>query len=352
MNAQTMAHRGFYDPDGRGEYAGCPLKFSNWGGELHFISYSTTVARVVNDRNGNKVTLLSDCTYSVTTGKHLSYISGASPYPVLLVPNCENDALYTFRRQLQYYQKIETEWTCGFKPEDFLRANVRYMLMHLLRMFDNYQERVGGLDELLPMRNAGMVANYERLCLAIENKTMSRKEALKQAKEGFVVAQEEQRQLEIAREKARKKAEAAYKRKMTIRRKAVEQQLGEARNNPDLLRFAYTWRSDLTEEQNMRRVMLQECLRKIHYDVNGYGEKAASFIWAQDDGLIHTSQGISCSMDVVKRLLHMWLNKQDIIGQPCDGYTVVMNTADYVKVGCHVIPTWNVRALAKQLNVA
>ena len=111
MNAQTMAHKGFYEPDGRGEYAGCPLKYSNWGGELHFISYSTTIARVVNDRNGNKVTLLSDCNYSHTTAKHLSYISGASPYPVLLVPNCESNAEYTFRRALQGYLKTKTEWS-------------------------------------------------------------------------------------------------------------------------------------------------------------------------------------------------------------------------------------------------
>lgn len=351
MNAQTMAHKGFYEPDGRGEYAGCPLKYSNYG-ELHFISYSTTIARVVNDRNGRPVTLVSDHKYSVTTSGHLSYIAGASPYPVIAVPHCESEPLVVFRDQLKCYQDVETESSWGYCPEMFMRSDERRKLLHLLGMFDHYQERVGGLDELLPMRNTGMVANWERLCLAIENKTMSRKAAVEQAKAGYDVAREEQEQIERERRNAIKKREAANKRKMTIRRHAVEKQLGEARNNPDLLRFAYTWRNDLTDEQNTRRVMLQECLRKIHYDVNGYGEKAASFIWAQDDGMIHTSQGISCNTDVVKRLLHMWLNHENIIGQNCDRYTVVMNNEDFVKVGCHVIPTWNVLALAKQLNVA
>ena len=109
MNAQLLAHSGFYNPEGRGEYAGCPLKFSNYGG-LHFISYSTTIARVVNDRNGNQVTLVSDYNYSHTTAKHLSYIRGASPYPVVFVPNCEiADMVYIFRNKLEPYQKVEMD---------------------------------------------------------------------------------------------------------------------------------------------------------------------------------------------------------------------------------------------------
>lgn len=356
MNAQLMAHKGFYDPDGRGEYAGCPLKYSNYGG-LHFISYSTTIARVVNDRNGNPVTLVSDYNYTHTTAKHLNYILNASPYPVIYVPNCEiADMVYIFRNKLEPYQKVwmddDRYYQNGYKPEDFLQVKERQYLLNLLQMFDNYQERVGGLDELLPIRTMGMVANWERLCLAIENKTMSRKEALEQAKEGFVVAQEEQRKIDAERDRIRRNKEAAAKRRRTMERKATEKQLGEAMTDPSILRWAFTYQSHLTEKEYQKQYLLRERLRKISYDIQNWGTQGASYVWVENDQEVKTSQGVTCKIGIVKRLASMWLQKCDIIGQDCDGYTVVMNNEDFVKVGCHVIPVWNVRALCKQLNIA
>lgn len=121
MNAQLMAHKGFYEPDGRGEYAGCPLKYSNYGG-LHFISYSTTIARVVNDRNGRPVTLVSDFNYSITTSKHLSCIRYASPHPVITVPHCEDVPFEVFKDRLEGWQSVKTEDVYGHTPEDFLQV--------------------------------------------------------------------------------------------------------------------------------------------------------------------------------------------------------------------------------------
>ena len=351
MNAQLMAHKGFYQPEERGEHAGCPLKYSNYGG-LHFISYSTTIARVVNDRNGRPITLVSDYNYSMTTSKHLSYIRYASPHPVITVPNCESEPLVVFRGALKRWQSVKTDDVYGYLPEDFLQADTRKGLLHLLRMFDNYQERVGGLDEIVPMRTMGIVANWERLCLAIENNTMSRKEALEQAKEGFVVAQEEQRKIAAEREKARRKKEANDKRRQTMERKAAEKQLGEAMTNPDLLRWAFTYQSHLSEREYRKQQRLKESLRKIRYDIGScWGTTQASYVWVENDQEVKTSQGITCKIGAVKRLASMWLLKCDIIGQDCDGYTVVMNNEDFVKVGCHVIPVWNVRALCNQLNL-
>lgn len=351
MDASTMAHRGFYDPEGRGEYARCPLKYSNYGG-LHFISFSTTIARVVNDRDGRPVTLVSDYKYSMTTSKHLSLIRYASPHPVVEVPHCEEDALHVFRKALEDYQKVKTnEDYWGYYPEKFLQVDERKSLRHLLDMFDYYQERVGGLDELLPMRNMGMVANWERLCLAIDNKTMSRKEAIEQSKEGFTVAQDEQRKIEAERERIRRKKEAAEKRRMTIERKHTEKQLGEAMTDPSILRWAFTYQDTLSEKEYCRQMRLRRSLQSISYQVNNWGTQHASYVWVENDQEVKTSQNIRCKIEIVKRLATMWLKKCDIIGQDCDGYTVVMNNEDFVKVGCHVIPVWNVKALCKQLNL-
>lgn len=174
MNALYLAHKGFYNPESRGEYAGCNLGFSNDGG-LHFISYSTTIARVVTGRDGQPITLISTFNYSMTTAKHISYVRQASPYPVLYLPHCEYDALSIFREELQSYIQIKTENSPGINPERFLQKEARRCFMDMLEMFDDYQERVGGLDELLPMREQGAVACWERLCLAIDGKTMPRK---------------------------------------------------------------------------------------------------------------------------------------------------------------------------------
>jgi hypothetical protein len=239
----------------------------------------------------------------------------------------------------------------GHTPEDFLQVENRKKLLHLLYMFDYYQERVGGLDELLPIRTMGMVANWERLCLAIENKTMSRKEALEQAKEGFVVAQEEQRKIDAERDRIRRNKEAAAKRKRTMERKATEKQLGEAMTDPSILRWAFTYQSHLTEKEYQKQYRLRERLRKISYDIQNWGTQGASYVWVENDQEVKTSQSVTCKIGVVKRLASMWLQKCDIIGQDCDGYTVVMNNEDFVKVGCHVIPVWNVHALCKQLNL-
>ena len=76
-----------------------------------------------------------------------------------------------------------------------------------------------------------------------------------------------------------------------------------------------------------------------------------SYVWVENDQEVKTSQGVTCKIEIVKRLCERWLRKQDILGEDCDGYAIVMNTQDFVKVGCHVIPTWNVKALCNQLNV-
>lgn len=361
MNAQLLAHKGFYEPDGRGEYSGCPLKYSNYGG-LHFISYSTTIARVVNDRNGNPVTLVSDYKYTHTTGKHLNYILNASPYPVIYVPNCEiADMVYIFRNKLEPYQKVEMDddryYQYGYKPEDFLQVKERLYLLNLLHMFDNYQERVGGLDELLPLRNTGMVACWERLCLAIDNKTMSRKEAIAQAKEGFNVALDEQLAIAKERERQRKLKEAAEKRKRTIRtKKALAAiQAYNAKKAIDsvlLYNILYPWRVDVPDEVHKQLEILHSQLRDVQFETQT-GTRYASYVYVdREHDRIDTSKNCPVSIPTVKRLLTMWKNKQNILGENCDGYTVVGNCKDYVQVGCHVIPLWNVQMLYNELIAA
>lgn len=359
MNAQLMAHKGFYEPDGRDEYSGCPLKYSNYGG-LHFISYSTTIARVVNDRNGNPVTLVSDYNYSHTTAKHLIYVRGASPYPVVFVPNCEiADMVYIFRNKLESYQKVEMDddryYQNGYKPEDFLQVKERLYLLNLLLMFDNYQERVGGLDELLPLRTMGMVANWERLCLAIDNKTMSRKEAIAQAKEGFNVALDEQLAIAKERERQRKLKEAAEKRKRTIKTKQAlaviaEYNAKKAINSMLIWQCVNPWRADITDEVREQLLQIRNQFADVHYET-ATGTRRASYVFVEQDH-ISTSQGVRVEIPTVRRLLTMWKAKQSIIGERCEAYTVVANNKDYVQVGCHVISLWNVQMLYNELIAA
>ena len=353
MDYRTLCHRAFYNPEMRGDYAGCRVSFTHYesNDETAIYSYSTVVARVVHDRDGRKVTLLTNANYSVTTSCHVSAIASASPYTIIRVPDCETrDMVGTFKRALEAYT-IEH----GTRLDYFKYADQRKGFLQLLEMFDYYQERVGGLDELLPLRTMGMVACWERLCLAIDNKTMSRKQAIEQAKEGFNVALDEQLAIAKERERQRKLKEAAEKRKRTIKTKQTlaviaEYNAKKAINSMLIWQCVHPWRADITDEVREQLLQIRNQFADVHYET-ATGTRRASYVFVEQDH-ISTSQGVRVEIPTVKRLLTMWKNKQSIIGEQCEAYRVVANNKDYVQVGCHVIPLWNVQMLYNELIAA
>lgn len=321
MNYGTLIHRAFHDPEGRGEYAGCNVSFYHNSYATNFstsiYSYSTVVARVVEDINGNKITIISNAGYSNTTRKHLSCIRWASPYPVIYAPHCERaDFVPTFREHFEYWIK-DKDWRSSF--DNIKHAEERRDFMHLINMFDTFQERIGGLDELLPLRNCQLITAYVTLCNELNNGT-PRKVALAKAKVAYDAVEAEVQNL-IA---------------------------GGSVDNDMLAKCYGRLRNTLSYEEKEETYGLIDKLNSVHYNTQFDGSKRASYVFVEED-VIRTSQWVTASIEQVKRLLGMWKAHEQLIGQEVGIYKVVENQKDYVKIGCHVIPTWNVQMLYDKL---
>lgn len=76
-----------------------------------------------------------------------------------------------------------------------------------------------------------------------------------------------------------------------------------------------------------------------------------SYLWLEGDQA-KTSQHCQAPIEDVTRLLRLWKHHQNMVGQRAGSYTVVENDQSHVKIGCHVIPAWNVELLCNKLNVA
>lgn len=329
MNYRTLCHRAFYNPEMRGDYVGCRVSFTHYesNDETAIYSYSTVVARVVHDRDGRKVTLLTNFHYSVTTSRHVSAIASASPYTIIRVPDCEiRDMVGTFKRALEAYT-IEH----GTRLDYFKYADQRKGFMQLLEMFDYYQERVGGLDEIVDLRNSRLITTYEQLCIDLAVEGANRKKCFERAKANYQLS------------------EAEYEQEQALA-VIAEYNAKKAINSMLIWQCFHPWRADITDEVREQLLKIRNQFADVQYDT-ATGTRRASYVFVEQDH-ISTSQGVRVEIPTVKRLLTMWKNKQSIIGEQCEAYRVVANNKDYVQVGCHVIPLWNVQMLYNELIAA
>ena len=350
MDYRTLCHRAFYNPESRGDYAGCRVSFTHYesNDETAIYSYSTVVARVVHDRDGRKVTLLTNAHYSVTTSGHVSAIASASPYTIIRVPDCETrDMVGTFKRALEAYT-IEH----GTRLDYFKYADQRKCFLQLLEMFDYYQERVGGLDDIVDLRNSRLITTYEQLCIDLAVEGASRKKCFERAKANYQLSEAEYEQEQARLAKIRRNKEIAAKRKRTIKTKQAlaiiaDYNAKKAINSMLIWQCVHPWRADITDEVREQLLQIRNQFADVQYET-ATGTRRASYVFVEQDH-ISTSQGVRVEIPTVRRLLTMWKNKQSIIGEQCEAYRVVANNNDYVQVGCHVIPLWNVQMLYNEL---
>lgn len=359
MDARTLIHRAFYTPYERGEYQNCRVSFAQYGDEVRIYSYSTVVARVVNGRYGNKYTLVSDEGYSTTTRKHISWITNASPHMVIYVPTCVDSISNQFVNLLNGYKSGH-----GYsKPiEEFQHADHRNKFMHIIDMLDNYQHYVGDLnDECMNLRNSQYIMGLIALCSDLRERTCSRKEAFAKAEEFFLADEKAYKREQTRLKRKRLREQRAAIRKAEELRKQIEQDIQLIKADSEqislrLLEEMFSWRgwNAMTDEQREQLRAVRRKLQMIQYNTTE-GLRNASYMWVNKDDnhqCVETSQGVRVNLDVVQRLCKMWTNKQNILGENCGGYRVVANTDEYVKVGCHVIPRWNVELMCKELKVA
>ena len=318
MTSYDLAHRFFHNPEARGEYANVRSSFSyytNSKGEVYhwaYYSYSTCIAEIIRDKKKENCLIISDYKYSKTTAKHLSELACACPFwpsNIIFVPEVANHT-YGFTYALEQVKSM-TE-------KDLCRMENRKFVMHTIEMYDKYKGRFGHMSaDCKRMRNSAKMKKV----IAITTE----KDLMLQERNRILAATKEQRRIEQLRRLEERYSKADGLTKLQIL-------------------YGNTWYgSSMSDEMQAYRRELQSAT-----DEQG---RHLSYVWLTDNGAF-TSQHCSAPMDDVVRLCKMWKLHQSMIGQRAGNYTVVENDMSHVKIGCHVIPTWNIELLCNALNVA
>lgn len=311
MTSQELAHRFFYNPEARGKYAGCNASFTS---NRTYWSYRTRIAAIVLNRAGEECLLISDYKYSKTTAKQLNELLRACPYDsehIIFVPNCE-DSRYGFIYNMQ--------WLTEYTLKQLNRKENREEFVRTLEMYDKFVAHFG--DNEMP-KECKLIR--KRKSIADKLEYIRTKDAMLLDR---LIAKREKLQARIAERE--REIKAAMKKLSTSKLEHV--------------RIAFERQTDSKIREVAKRY------REMLYNAKDSKGRNYSYVWT-DDIHIRTSQGVTMTVDMVKRLLSMWKSKMNIVGERAGNYTILENTEESVKVGCHVIPTWNIVELCKRLEV-
>lgn len=258
--------------------------------------------------------MISDYKYSKTTAKQLNELLRACPYDsehIIFVPNCE-DSRYGFIYNMQ--------WLTEYTLKQLNRKENREQFVRTLEMYDKFVANFGDKEMLKECKLIRKRKSVKDKLEYIRTKDSALSERL--------AVKYEELQARIA--KKEREIKAAMKKLST--------------NKLECVKIAFERQTDPRTRDIATRY------RRMLQDAKDCKGRNYSYVWA-DEVEIHTSQGITMGIHMVKRLLGMWKAQQNIVGEKAGGYTIVENTNESVKVGCHVIPTWNIVELCKQLAV-
>ena len=267
----------------------CLRNYNIWYDQNVVYSYGTAIGCVVKDKRGNKVFLYSRDSMSNTTGRHISHLWRASPYPRIPVA-------------FDYGSKAATL--------EAIASNFRYDLRYCA---DLKMTRVENRRAFIDLFDDAMRFSNEVFTL----------EGLDEFADLYNTLKDDKKVAEI---KARE-------------RKANSEKIKQAKAE---------WKKLLSEHSYLELVKMafsdwgNEVSRKLRIKLNPQG--FYSFVWLDDD-VYCTSQGIRIPKALGDIALKRWQDGKLKIGDTLDRYTVLKITDEYVKVGCHIIPTENLKAL-------
>lgn len=337
MTRYDLCHRFFHEPWERGEYAGLNVHFHYYesNGQViswDFYSYNTIIGEVKKDKHGNNVLILSHHRYSSFTSKHISDLWRACPFDVLFMPRV-GEGYYGRYMEGMYDFGYILKTIAAMSEKDLRKKENRQYVIKNLQMFDAYVERMSDMSkDLIRKRKSAKVRK-------VVDMTIEKNEALRLRYERLnSLSPEEQ---------------ARYEEQRAKRRAAEQKRLEEFINGGDSLkklRAAFELTSRRRWNESMEHEILREYRDKLRKQTDDRG-RWLSYVWLVGDHA-ETSQRCEAPVSDVKRLLKLWKRRENMVGEHAGHYTVVENTPDYVKVGCHVIPKWNIELLCNELKIA
>lgn len=283
---RAAAHAFFYTESGRVRFA----KSLNMAfhGPL-FYSYSTVIAALTVDKTGAPVCLISRNSMSRTTAQHLSYLRSACPCGYIRVPFVWGDDFYK----------------PGFNMFNLLADRFKESLSYDIEQSITRAEN-----------RRRLISNYE------DAREFSERVFDCAFLSDFTEAYEEAKRVEYASTDKRR----ALIRAAAEKAKAARAALIEKHGYMGAVMRAYTEGDD-----KARRLF------------NPSGE--LSFVWRDEKGNYETSQRICMDRRTGDAALKLWAAGKLRHGMKIGIYTVISITRNFVKIGCHKIPTENLRAL-------
>ena len=290
MDNQTIAHRFFYDE----KRFFAPAGFNMWFSKDQIFSYGTVIAKIQKGLDGKTYTLLSDYNMSPTTGRHISYIRSASPFPVIHVP---------MRYGESRFDVTMIEKRLAADLDDL--AKLKMTRKENREAYSRAYRELETANRLLVKIKKSILNKYRGMFDRINDPE------------------------QIAKEKRRAR-EAAKRQHEKLKKELAR--LIESRNIAELAEIVYG-------KGNKVDVDTRSKLKKY---INPTGELA--FAWREGDHF-RTSKGITVSAGEVERVARVFKAGELRHGDKLSFYTVCSITDKAVKIGCHLIPMDNIRCL-------
>jgi len=318
----------FFHGGPREEYANC--NYSYHGDS--FYSYATTIGVKMVDDNGENWLAISAYSMSNTTCNHISKLRAACPYDnFLAVPINVGDRLYDEKDVAYNF----LEWARNQKDRSFAKGENRHDFIRIHDAFKTFELK---FVKAWTQMDAWRVASAE---LDMIRKAVDEKEQrLKESKERLLNRTDE----EI--EAARAKREAAAERK----RVRDEAKVAEIMGMPYLerVRLLFDIRAINERPYHISKDAWALAQQKMQESDE---TRAYSFMWPEGDG-VRTSQRVYVPSDDVKKAITLYVKTRKVLGTVIGGFTLVGINEKAVRVGCHLIPMENVKAMAEAFGIA
>ena len=309
MQNRDVAHQFFYDL--YGSFNRRSMTVSYYKGK--YYSYATVIGQIAETITGKTICIISNNNFSNTTAKHINELRAACPYEVVYLP--------------QY------QGSNSFYPADVVKHcidNIEYYAKQKLSQKHN-RENLSSYYEML--KNTLEIVGFE-------NQFEKTTEILDKYKDLYKSINDPEKLKEL---KAKQK-ELEKQRQKNLKKELNE--ILEKYSYIDLIKFVYAdkWFNDYSIESYNTQKELKTKLKKYLNPKNDL-----SFIWFDSD-FCRTSQHITVNRKEVEALLKLWNKGKLKHGMTISYYTILEVQKEYIKVGCHKIPTTNLQALIKLMN--
>ena len=322
MRNCQIFHDYFYEPE-----MGRKQSNVSYSG-LNFYSWNTQIGRRYRDANGTAWFFLADYHFSNTTASHRGFLRRACPYGdewIIEVPFTWNDSFSDNESFIETMRKrFEAELVEHFEERTKANAKLR---REIYKKIFSYRKFMSVVGEKIPKRFDKKLADLESFI------------------EDAPEAKEKRRKA-----KAHRKEEFLKRRKATIARsdKLIKSVGG-------ILKAAYLASFDSFKE--FEQTIREQVRTALHARYDRWDSAqdmvtGASFVFPGPEGTIHTTQGIGFPAELAKKLLERFMNGEKFKeGMHIGNYVLMELNDQYAKIGCHLIPIDNIKALADYYGI-